>query len=271
MTTIAAQVANRVIGRLVAGMSTKAVLKHHSRRVRSAERKPLVYVAAMPKSAGTFICRTIADAHGLRYLHFSDRRGCCEFDIYHPHLLSQIQEGGIAHQHTPGTEGNVHYLNTYKIPCVVLTRNIYDALYSFYEHLEQYRNSWPMFEYPDGYFEMREDDKLHFLTATVAPWLLHFYVSWYRARKDRRIDALWMTYESFLQDNVAAINSIEALLNIPPEQRLKDVPAGGDRAALRMNKGVAGRGLSAMSDELRARIRAIMAFYPDVDFDPIAS
>jgi hypothetical protein len=38
-----------------------------------------------------------------------------------------------------------------------------------------------------------------------------------------------------------------------------------------MNKGVAGRGLSAMSDELRTRIRAIMAFYPDVDFAPIAS
>jgi len=271
MTTFAARITNRVMGTLVTGMNVKAVLKHQSRHALSAERKPLVYVAAMPKSAGTFICRTIAEVHDLRYLHFSDRRGCCEFDIYHPGLLSQIRDGGIAHQHTPGTEGNVYYLNSYKIPCVVLTRNIYDALYSFYEHLEQYRNAWPMFEYPERYFEMREHDKLSFLTATVAPWLLHFYVSWFRARKSGRIDAHWITYESFVQNNVAAINSIEALLNIPPERRLKEVPVPRNHEALRVNKGVAGRGLSSIGEEHQARIRDIMAFYPDVDFGPIAS
>ena len=271
MTTFAARIANRAIGSLVTGMNMKVVLKHQSRHALSADRKPLVYVAAMPKSAGTFICRTIADVHKLRYLHFSDRRGCCEFDIYHPGLLSQIQEGGIAHQHTLGTEGNVYYLNTYRIPCVVLTRNIYDALYSFYEHLEQYKNSWPMFEYPERYFEMREDEKLSFLTATVAPWLLHFYISWYRAQKNHQIDVLWITYESFIQNNIAAINSIEAVLKIPPEQRLKDVPVSRNREALRVNKGVSGRGRSSIGEEHQARIREIMAFYPDVDFGPIAS
>jgi hypothetical protein len=128
-----------------------------------------------------------------------------------------------------------------------------------------------MFEYPDRYFDMREDEKLSFLTATVAPWLLHFYVSWFRARKSGRIDVLWITYESFIQDNVAAMNSIEALLNIPLERRLKDVPGPENHDALRVNKRVAGRGLSSIGEEHQARIRDIMAFYPDVDFGPIAS
>ena len=269
--TFAARIKNRVVGTLVTGMNMKAVLKHQSRHVLSAERKPLVYVAAMPKSAGTFICKTIADAHQLHYLHFSDRRGCCEFDIYHPGLLSHLRDGGIAHQHTLGTEGNIHYLNTYRIPCVVLTRNIYDALYSFYEHLEQYKNSWPMFEYPERYFDMQEDEKLNLLVATVAPWLLQFYISWFRARKNHQIDVLWITYESFIQDNVAAINSIEALLKIPPGRRLKEVAVSRNHEGLRVNKGVSGRGRSSIGEERQARIREIMAFYPDVDFAPIAS
>ena len=270
MTTFAARIANRVIGTLVTGMNTKAMLKHQSRHALSAERKPLVYVAAMPKSAGTFICKTIAEVHKLRYLHFSDRRGCCEFDIYHPDLLSQIHDGGIAHQHTLGTEGNIYYLNTYKIPCVVLTRNIYDALYSFYEHLEQYRNSWPMFNIPNATSRCgRTKTELSGRHCrAMAAALLCLVVS---ARKSHQIDVLWITYESFVRDNVAAINSIEALLNIPPEHRLKDVPVQRNHEALRVNKGIPGRGVPSMSEEHRARIREIMSFYPDVDFGPIGS
>ena len=100
--TIAARLKDRVTAKLLEGMSIKAVLRHKSHHAKQAPHKPLVYVAAMPKSAGTFICKTIADTHRIPYLHLNDRQGCCEFDIYHPHLLRHIKDGGIVHQHTLG-------------------------------------------------------------------------------------------------------------------------------------------------------------------------
>jgi Sulfotransferase domain len=267
---LVARLKNKVTGQLLKSISIKDLLKHKSHHAKLAFHKPIVYVAAMPKSAGTFICKTIADIHQLPYLHFSDRRGCSEFDIYHPSLLRYIKEGGIVHQHTLGTEGNIYYLNSYSIPCVVLTRNIYDALYSFYEHLNKYKNVWPMFEYPEGYFRMQEEEKLSFLVTTVAPWLLQFYVSWHRAQKEKKINVLWITYESFMENKISTINSIEALLNIPVEQQVKVVPVTKTNEALRLNKGVSGRGIALMADKHQERIEQIMAFYPEVDFGLIS-
>ena len=268
--TIAARLKDRVTAKLLEGMSIKAVLKHKSHHAKQAPHKPLVYVAAMPKSAGTFICKTIADTHRIPYLHFNDRQGCCEFDIYHPHLLRHIKDGGIVHQHTLGTDGNIRYLNTYNIPCVVLTRNIYDVLYSLYEHLDKYRDSWPIFEYPAGYFSMQQQEKLSFLVTTVAPWLLQFYVSWHRATTENKINVLWLTYESFVENKVSTINSIEALLDIPMEQRVKAITATKANDALRVNMGVSGRGIALLADKDREHVQQMMAFYPEVDFGLIS-
>jgi len=133
---LASKIIDKTTAKLLEAVSMQDLLKYKSRHAKLAKHKPLVYVAAMPKSAGTFICKTIADTHQLPYLHFTDREGCCEFDIYHPGLLKHISDGGIVHQHTLGSDGNIHYLNQYQVPCVVLTRNIYDALYFLYEHYE---------------------------------------------------------------------------------------------------------------------------------------
>ena len=267
---LAARLKNKVIGQLLESISIKDVLRHKSGHAKLASRKPFVYVAAMPKSAGTFICKTITNTHHLPYLHFADRQGCCEFDIYHPSLLKHIKGGGIAHQHTLGTEGNIYYLNSYKIPCVVITRNIYDALYSFFEHLNKYKNVWPMFEYPEGYFKMQDEEKLSFLVATVAPWLLQFYISWHRAHKEQKINVLWITYESFIENKTSTINSIEALLEIPVEQQIGAVPVTNADEALRLNKGISGRGMALIADKHKERIQEMMAFYPEVDFGLIS-
>ena len=267
---LVARLRSKVTGQLLKGISIKDVINHKSRHARLASHKPLVYVAAMPKAAGTFICKTIADTHRIPYLHVNDRQGCCEFDIYHPNLLKHLKEGGVVHQHTLGTEGNIYYLNSYNIPCVVLTRNIYDALYSFYEHLDKYKNLWPMFEYPQGYFRMQDEEKLSFLVTTVAPWLLQFHITWHRAQKEKKINVLWITYESFIENKISTINRIEALLGIPVEQQIKSVPATTANEALRLNKGVSGRGMALIADRHKERIQEIMACYPEVDFGLIS-
>lgn len=267
---LAAKIIDKTTAKLLEAVSMQDLLKYKSRHAKLTKHKPLVYVAAMPKSAGTFICKTIADTHKVPYLHFTDREGCCEFDIYHPGLLKHISNGGIVHQHTLGTEGNIHYLNQYQIPCVVLTRNIYDALYSFYEHLEQYRNNWPFFQYPASYFEMQQEAKIDFLVSMVAPWFLQFYISWYHAGKDKKINLLWLSYESFIRDNTAAINSIEALLEIPAAQQIKTVTAVKSNEVQRVNKAVTGRGVKMITGPQKAWIQEMMAFYPDVDFGLIS-
>ena len=73
-------------GQLLKGISIKDVINHKSRHARLASHKPLVYVAAMPKAAGTFICKTIADTHRIPLPSATIVRGCCEFDIYHPNF-----------------------------------------------------------------------------------------------------------------------------------------------------------------------------------------
>ena len=102
---------------------------------------------------------------------------------------------------------------------------------------------------------MQDEEKLSFLVAAVAPWLLQFYVSWHRAQKEKKIDVLWITYESFIENKISTINSIEALLEIPVEQQIKTVPATKDNEALRLNKGVSGRGIALIADRHKERIQ----------------
>lgn len=267
---LASKIVHTATAKLLASVSMQDILKYKSRQAKDAPHKPVVYVAAMPKSAGTFICKTIADTHKIPYLHFTDREGCCEFDIYHPGLLKHLSDGGIVHQHTLGTAGNIYYLHNYNIPCVVLTRNIYDALYSFYEHLEQYKNTWPMFEYPAGYFTMEQDAKMDFLVTAVVPWFLQFYIAWYKAQQDKKISLRWITYEAFVKEPVQTINRIEELLGIPVMQQIKEMPPVKENETLRVNKAVTGRGVAMIPAHHKIRIQQMMAFYPEVDFGLIS-
>lgn len=244
-------------------------LKDRYKQLLVAEKMPTVYVAAMPKSAGTFICKTIAEKHKIPYIHYSDRKGCCEFDIYYPELLQKLKSGGIVHQHTLGTEGNIHYLKTFNIPCVVLTRNIFDALFSFYEHLEMYNDKWPIFEFAPEYKTWETKRKLDFIIAMVAPWFFQFYVSWYRVWKSKTIEVHWISYETFTENNLGVIHAIETLLKIDTTNFSKSVDLPHSGAGHRYNKGVTGRGVENLSDKQKDQIRQMASFYNDVDFGSI--
>jgi hypothetical protein len=263
------KIQRKAVSKLAQHIDIQDLLKDKSREIRCGKHSPVVYIAAMPKSAGTFISKTIAQKHNIPYLHYSDRMGCCEFDIYHPDLLQKIKQGGIVHQHTLGTEGNIHYLNSYKIPCVVLIRYLYDALFSFYEHLETYHNQWPLFEYPSGYFEWEFEKKMDFIIAMVGPWFFQFYVSWYRAEKNKSIELTWIRYEVFLENNISVINTVESLLKIDPAHFSQAVDIGNTVKEYRYNKGINGRGKEHLLNTHIEQIKKMAFFYPDVDFSVV--
>ncbi|MEP6846587.1 MAG: hypothetical protein ABI861_11310 [Panacibacter sp.] len=264
------KISKKIINAFAGNREVDELIAQKSKEVLKAGHKPLVFVASMPKAAGTFICKIIAEKHQLAYAHYTDRTGCGEFDIYHPALLAGIKDGGIVHQHTLGTEGNIYYLNKYDISTVVLTRNIYDALYSLYEHLEKYKNKWPIFEYPAGYFDGSFEKKISFIVNMLAPWFIRFYVSWFKAKQQGLINTVWLSYESFVDHKINLLNRIEKQLKIEPSSFITAADIDNvNREEWRFNKGITGRGVALIADEHKTVIQQMMSYYPEVDFGMI--
>ena len=117
---------------------------------------------------------------------------------------------------------------------------------------------------------MQQEAKIDFIVTTVAPWFLQFYISWYKAAQEKKIELVWVGYESFVKDNISSINNIEALLHIPVTKQMKHVPAATSNEVQRINKAVAGRGVELIADLQKMKIRQMMAFYPEVDFSLIS-
>lgn len=170
----------------------------------------LIYIAAMPKSAGTYISKTIAHNFNLKYRHVGNVNGNCEFDIYLPNFFDNFifSKNVIVHQHTLATKGNLEYLNYFKIKPVVVVRDLHESIYSFHRHILKYKNTWPIFEYPKSFFVLSKEDQLDYIVDFISPWLIYFKESWRNAMSGGNIDALYITYGDFVKDKEGVMGEI---------------------------------------------------------------
>ena len=235
----------------------------------AAQGRTHVFVACMPKTASTFISRTIRrlTALGICPLYLAKTN---EQDMSLMAMDRLHNQDTITFQHVRATPSNLFLMRHAGLVPVVTSRNFADVAVSVRDMIEKER-ARPFFNafipYTDQFLQLDHSRQLDMIVDVLMPWFFSFYVTWHDACRFGNCPASWLTYEQFLADKPGAIMAILAKHGI---HRTREQVQGACDACNsdrnRVNKGVAGRGRQELSDDQLARLRAMADYYPWVDF-----
>lgn len=246
-------------------------------------KKPYLFLAFPPKCGGTFIRDVLGKAVGAGLTRPGHSFGGRDVSPYLPTFaLQTLSPTGPAafmtHAHMIAYYANVQTLSLFGIKPVVMKRSIPDMLRSFYDQFQ--RESYN----PDGSVsrtlfcgvyggtrqpQLSEAEKKDFFIHHQAPWYIQFYASWYGAAREGLLPVHWTSYEVFRQDPQGVITEILRFYGLSSRAHL--VPdllkqAEENKARLRFNKGVPGRGAEFFEPRHIAHLHKLAAGYPEVDF-----
>ena len=141
---------------------------------------------------------------------------------------------------------------------------------SIRDHMFKEGFAFPTFYCNERFAELDEATQIDQIIELGIPWYFNFYVSWYEATSSNRIEALWMQYENVIESWVEALTMISQFYTLnKTKQEIEDAlqrTMNMKKDRTRLNKGVAGRGDAALSDEQKEKIIEMSRFYPWVDF-----
>jgi hypothetical protein len=253
---------------------SEATVKAHLAVRRALFRKgEYIFVACMPKSGSTFLTRTMSRITGFEHARLTYEFERNEQELYLPKLVDTYGKSIITQQHVRATGPNLELFNRFGIRPVILVRNLFDAIVSIRDYLHREGVQYfPSLYATDHFLTLPDEEQFDFLITFAAPWYFNFYASWFDARRDDRIETLWLTYEELVADWVAGIEKVLAFYGLgrPRDEIAAAVEAmTDDPGRVRLNMGVAGRGSTLLTEAQRARLAEMATFYPWVDFGPI--
>jgi len=227
------------------------------------------FVACFPKSGSTLLKALLCLATGFPEQQLTYAYQQNEEELYLPWVHATARTPLVTQLHCRATEPNLHIVQAYGIRPVVLVRDIHDVLLSYKEFYDKgaYLNSF-FNEYPS----LDDETRMDLVVDDRAPWYMAFYASWWDAAQRGRIDVHWLTYEELTADKRRALAGVLDFYGLPTDPAAIDaaVAAAEDRrTATRFNKGVAGRGVSVLTERHKARIARLASYYPSVDFSRI--
>jgi tetratricopeptide (TPR) repeat protein len=223
-------------------------------------------IACMPKSGSTFLKEVLCALTGwgevpLTYAYLQN-----EQEIYLPNLIRVAAENTITQQHCRATGPNIQILQGFGIRPVVLVRRLEDIVLSLSDFYDAgatmntfFGEVWPGLD---------RTGKIELIIDQVMPWYAAFYASWQRVAKLGRLDCLFVSYEEMIADKPGTVSRVAAFLDLgksAAECAAAVARVDGDAVKTRFNKGVAGRGAAALSDDQKARLRRLVADYGEVD------
>lgn len=265
---------DKLIKSIVSAATTDGVVKpeHFHYQKPSADR-PMIIVAAAPRSGSTFLTNVLSQITRLRYFRLCSGYSTNEHDLYLPALCFMNDTGCVSQMHMKGTFHNASLINLFGIKPLILVRDIFDTAVSLLYDLRQKENlpgyeigsNGYSFLWMDKNTKSMDDDMLLDLIIDLAiPWYVNFYVSWYRLMEQKGVSGFWVNYEHLMADKENAIRSILKYIEFPFEGNidLKILEQKFDT----FHKGGSGRGRKILSNERQERIRKLFSYYPDVDF-----
>ena len=235
--------------------------------------KPLIVVAAAPKSGSTFLANTLRVVTGLRNFRLCAAYSTNEHDLYLPALCLMSRYGCVSQLHMKGTFHNAVLMRTFGIRPVILVRRIEDIVVSLERDLKAKAERPTVGTGQEGYSFVWQDQctrklshqrRLDMIIDLALPWFVNFYVSWYRLCEQSAVDALWVTYEEMVADTEATVRKVLAFLGLDAT-----APIAAEVLARRYHTfrdGRVGRGGSELSEQQQRRLRERFAYYPGIDF-----
>ncbi len=229
-------------------------------------------VACFPKSGSTFLSKALAEIMGWQYDTFVYKFGRLEQDFFEPKLIDHYNRGTVIHQHLRAVDGNVILIKDFDIKCIVLTRNIFDTVVSYRDHIYREGLKWPMGYYGKDFLSLDKITQFDHIISTLVPWLLGFYASWHEQEVSGNLAPIWVDYESLIGNTESIIQSIFHFHSLPitPASiqqglfRLKE-----KSAKIRFNKGISGRGRETLTKQQINAVRDYTRFYPSINFSRI--
>jgi protein O-GlcNAc transferase len=235
--------------------------------------KPIIVIAAAPKSGSTFLSNVITRITGLPYRRLSSGYSTNEHDLYLPSLYIMNNSGCVSQLHMKGTFHNAALLKAFGIKPVIQVRNIEDTIISLADDLRTKEKRDNFGSGQVGFSFLWQDHAIANLNDTALidciidlaiPWYVNFYVSWYRLCARNDVDALWLTYEDMMKDKRTSVNNILEFTGFGKGIHFDDAIL--DQRYSKFNKGQSGRGSTILSEAQKARVRRLFSYYPDVDF-----
>lgn len=233
-----------------------------------------IVLAAMPKSGSTFLSRSLQCITGYPDHYLAQNYKNIEQELHIPSLVDGYACGTVTQQHFKANEPNITLLKTFNIRPIIVYRNISDVIMSMRDHLnnealDNLPNLYPPASFPD----MGQEKQLDFLVRHAAPWLVAFFVSWERVRKQQPVDGLYICYEDCREDWPSALKKILDFYEIPVEvnvirEKLTTMTNSG-ATGYRKNIGIKGRGMRALNASQIKQLRRLTLSYPEVDFSPV--
>ena len=101
---------------------------------------------------------------------------------------------------------------------------------------------------------------------------MQFVASWDIVEKQKRLEISWLRYEDLISDKPAAIQQVLNFYGLGAHQKAVEAKireTESEARKIRFNKGVAGRGITGLSDQQKERIRRFSKYYPTTDFGRI--
>lgn len=233
-----------------------------------------IFLAAMPKSASTFLHRALVELTGFQSAYLASHYRNIEQELYLPSLIDNYDIATVTQQHTRANHINLNLMKQFRIRPVVLVRNVPDVIVSIRDHLLAERmDNLPGLYVPDNFRELSKQVQLDFVTSHAGPWLISFYASWVRAQDVTKIGILWLHYEQITGDWTVTLRRVLDFFSIEKsdleiERALREI-LQRKKSQLRINKAVSDRGKRELSDEQRQRLLELSMAYSAIDFSAI--
>jgi hypothetical protein len=221
-------------------------------------------IAAMPKSASSFLTLAIGSLPGMKIKSIAQGRGRNEQELDSTRLAYRALTPYVAQHHVRFGDTTAALIRKFGITPVILVRDLADALVSLRDHMRNEDYVGPMAWLTGEHVRLGDKRLEELLADLVMPWYVSFYVGWKACPA-----GIWVEYDEIRTRPEAVVERVVSAAAIPcgKEEIQRAIEAAMARKP-RFNEGISGRGRH-ISDYAKQRIARLLSYYPEVDFSPI--
>ncbi len=227
-------------------------------------------VAPFPKSASLYFCHLLSKITGFPKVSIKCGKGWGHNCIHASALVDAMSRDNIIMQHLMPDDYNIDMLQSLGPQVLLIHRDIFDVVVSYRDHLVKRAGKEPLYTVPNGQLlSFTPERQLDYVVDMIMPWYIQFYAAWERV-DPKRLSKQWIDYEQVTGEPVTALEMTVRFYGLDvTSERVKAVVAEHGLRQVNFNMGVTGRGRDALSSAQKARIRALTAYHPDIDFSRI--
>ena len=215
-----------------------------------------VVVAAMPKSASTFLFHVLANVTGFRRYWLCPLGHDSERDIQTSAVPMLLAQDTVSVEHMTANAWNFDYLDRLKLKATVLVRDVFDVIISTADHVLREGGQGPMLHLPRGFETRPREQQLACIAHLATPWYLRFVTSWLEASRTRGV--LWITYDELTTRTTETVRRILEHQHVEiDEHRIAAGLEATDLDAVRFNCGRSGRGRDELPADLIDVVEAL--------------